>query len=103
MADPIRVVVAGAAGRMGREGVRAVSEAEGLELVAAIDREEVGQDAGEIAGIGPIAVRITPELAAAIAESAPHVLVDFTVAESATPNIEAALAAGVSPVVGTTG
>lgn len=99
----IRVAVAGAAGRMGREVVRAVHEAEGLSLVAAVDRAEVGRDAGEIAGIGPVSLPIESDLKEALTRSRAHVLVDFTVPASALGNIQTALEAKVSPVVGTTG
>ena len=47
----ISVVVVGAAGRMGREVVRAIVEADGLELAAAVDTHEIGTDAGSLAGV----------------------------------------------------
>src|SRR5689334_16607758 len=99
----IRVAVAGAAGRMGREVVRAVAESDDCELVAAIDRAELGRDAGELAGIAPLGVALGSSLADAIQTAHPEVLVDFTVAASALENSEAAIAAGISPVIGTTG
>src|SRR5438874_2547173 len=99
----IRVVVAGAAGRMGREVVRAVTEADGMEVVAAIDHQAVGQDAGELAGIGTLSIPIRDDLAAALTQSAAEVLVDFTVPSSVKRNVEIALRSRVSPVVGTTG
>ena len=52
MAD-MRVVVAGAGGRMGRNLIRAVSEAAGLSVVGALEQPGspfVGQDAGVMAG-----------------------------------------------------
>ena len=102
-AGVIRVAVAGAAGRMGREVVRAVVEAEGMTLVAAIDHHEIGRDAGEVVGVAAQGVAIESDLAAALAHAKADVLVDFTVPASALGNIETALKAGVSPVVGTTG
>jgi 4-hydroxy-tetrahydrodipicolinate reductase len=99
----IRVAVAGAAGRMGREVVRAVHEAEGLSLVAAIDCVEVGKDAGETAGIGAISIAIENDLKEALSRSGAEVLVDFTVPVSAMDNIQTALEARVAPIVGTTG
>ena len=42
MADPIRVAVVGASGRMGREVLKAVAEDEGMQLVAAVDHSDVG-------------------------------------------------------------
>ena len=99
----ISVVVVGAAGRMGREVVRAVAEADGLEPAAAVDTHEVGADAGTLAGMGAIGVSVEADLAAALARTRPAVLVDFTLPGSVLANIRTALAHGVSPVVGTTG
>jgi hypothetical protein len=43
---PIPVVVVGAAGKMGREVVRAIANARGMELAGAIDIRCIGADAG---------------------------------------------------------
>jgi len=97
----IRVLVAGAAGRMGREVVRAVSAADGLEVVAAVDpgaegvRIETGADGGSV-----LCVTV---LANAIKDSAPDVMVDFTHPSVVEGNLRVALASGVDCVVGTTG
>lgn len=99
----IRVAVVGAVGRMGREVVRAVYEAEGLELVAAIDTQKEGQDAGELAGVGSLSVPIQTDLQFALEWSGAEVLIDFTLPDSVFANILTALEMGVSPVVGTTG
>ncbi len=99
----IRVAVCGAAGRMGREVVRAVSESGDMELVAAIDQSELGREAGELVGIQPLSVPIRGDLGRALADSGAEVLVDFTVPGSSLGNIETALRAGVAVVVGTTG
>ncbi len=103
MAGEIRVGVAGAAGRMGQEVVRAVAAAPDLLLADAWDRSHEGEDAGTVAGIAPAGVRIRQGSGASLQESRTHVLIDFTVAESAVGNIETALTAGVACVVGTTG
>lgn len=81
--DPIRVAVAGAAGRMGT----AVCEA-------------VESDGGMV-----LAGRADPALGTAVAEvlADADVLVDFTQPESALPNAREAVAAGVHVVIGTTG
>lgn len=90
----IRVLVCGAAGRMGREVVRAVGAADDMTLVAAVD----AQPAGEVEGVA-----VTADLGDALVASRPDVLVDFTVRDAALCNIRAALAARVVPIVGTTG
>jgi 4-hydroxy-tetrahydrodipicolinate reductase len=88
---------------MGREVVRAVHEAEGMEVVAAIDRQHAGEDCGVLAGIGTIGVEVRDDLAEAMRESAAEVVVDFTVPASAMGNIRIAIDEGIAPVVGTTG
>jgi 4-hydroxy-tetrahydrodipicolinate reductase len=79
----IRVVVSGAAGRMGQAVCEAVEGAEDMELLARADPAlEVGLgDALEGAGV----------------------VVDFTTPETAVANVRACLEAGVHVVVGTTG
>ncbi len=99
----IRVAVCGAAGRMGREVVRAIAEADGMTVVAAIDRHETGRDAGELAGVGTLGVSVESGLEAALTRAAPTVMVDFTIPGQVMDNLAVAVALGVSPVIGTTG
>jgi 4-hydroxy-tetrahydrodipicolinate reductase len=82
---PIRVAVAGAAGRMGATVCEAVTGAGDMELVARADPA------------------LDTTLTQAIAEGRPDVLVDFTVPSTAVQNIRTAVNAGVHAVVGTTG
>lgn len=107
---PIPVVVNGAAGKMGREVVKAVSQAPDLNLLGAIDRnpEHQGKDAGELAGLPeplevPITDQLEPMLAMAGQERQLGVMVDFTHPSTVYDNIRSAIAYGVRPVVGTTG
>lgn len=99
----IDVAVCGAAGRMGKEVVRAVHEADDMRLIAAIDPQEVGRDAGEVAGVGHIGVWIEANLSAALMHSQPKVLVDFSVPQVVLQNARTALEEGVFPVIGATG
>ena len=80
---PIRVAVAGAAGRMGQTVCRAVESAGDLELTGRAD----------------------PALQTPVADVLPaaDVLVDFTVPTSAVANARLATEAGVHVVIGTTG
>lgn len=82
-ADPIRVLVAGAKGRMGREVVRALGDEPDMTIAAQVDASD--------------------DLAQALAAARPAVMVDFTVPSAALANVRAALAARVVCVVGTTG
>ncbi|MBF1999842.1 MAG: 4-hydroxy-tetrahydrodipicolinate reductase [Synechococcales cyanobacterium M58_A2018_015] len=106
---PIPVVINGAAGKMGREVVKAVAAAADLNLVGAVDRnpELQGQDIGELAGCGSLEVPVVNDLQATLVmatqERQPPVMVDFTHPDSVYDNVRAAIAYGVRPVVGTTG
>ncbi|HEY9806818.1 MAG TPA: 4-hydroxy-tetrahydrodipicolinate reductase, partial [Candidatus Obscuribacterales bacterium] len=106
---PIPVVVNGAAGKMGREVVKAIAQATDMTLIGAIDRNPkyIGQDVGEVAGCGPLEVPILndfePVLAMAGQEKQLGVMVDFTHPDGVYDNVRAAIAYGVRPVVGTTG
>ena len=106
----IPVVVNGAAGKMGREVIKAVSEAPDMDLVGAIDTspEHQDKDAGELAGLSePLEVPITDQMEGVLAFSSqgrqPGVVVDFTHPDCVYDNIRSAIAYGVRPVVGTTG
>jgi len=106
-AQPIPVIVVGAAGRMGREVVRAVHAAADLTLAGAVDRHHVDADAGELAGLGNIDVPITDNLELTCAmvaqERRAAVLVDFAHPQGSYDRIRASIAYGIAPVVGTTG
>ncbi|NEQ83372.1 MAG: 4-hydroxy-tetrahydrodipicolinate reductase [Moorea sp. SIO2I5] len=107
--NPIPVVVNGAAGKMGREVIKAVSQAEDITLIGAIDTNPkyLGLDAGEVAGCEPVEIPIVNDLQAnlvlATQEKTQGVMVDFTHPDSIYDNIRTAIAYGVRPVVGTTG
>lgn len=83
MAEPIRVAVAGAAGRMGATVCVAVEAAEGLELSGRAD-PSLGVELGEVLDDA-------------------DVVVDFTVPDQALPNAHKCLHSGTSIVIGTTG
>ncbi len=99
----IRVLVAGAAGRMGREVVRAVCGEEDMELVGAVDRVRVGEEAAGVAGLEAPSVSIVSSLSEGIAECKPEVVVDFTVPSVVKANVATCLRAKVACVVGATG
>ena len=108
--SPIPVVVNGAAGKMGREVIKAVAAATDMNLVGAIDisPEHQDQDAGELAGLSellevPITNQLEPMLAFASQEKQLGVMVDFTHPDGVYDNIRSAIAYGIRPVVGTTG
>ena len=97
-AFPIRVAVHGAAGRVGREVLRAVAGASDMELVAAIDR----LPAAETPPL-PVEVAYHTDLAEGLGSAHPEVMVDFTNAEASLAMAPVALAAGTRLVIGSTG
>lgn len=103
MAD-MRLVVMGAGGRMGRALVKAITEAEGVTVCAALERAgspALGKDAGELAGVGTLGVAITDDALAAVVSA--EGVVDFT-APAATVEMSALAAqARIAHIVGTTG
>jgi len=99
-----RVVIAGAAGRMGRAAVRAVARRDDMQLVGALGHTaSVGQDAGIVAGAGALGVPIGSDLAVLMASARPTVLVDLSRGEPAAAHAEVALARRVPVVIGATG
>ncbi|VTR43305.1 dihydrodipicolinate reductase [Actinobacillus pleuropneumoniae] len=74
----LKIGIVGAGGRMGRNLITAVQNAEGVELGAAFERKGsslVGADAGEVAGIGATGVKISDDLNQ---NTNFDVLIDFT-------------------------
>ncbi|WP_055107794.1 4-hydroxy-tetrahydrodipicolinate reductase [Paenibacillus ihumii] len=103
MTEQIRVAVAGAGGRMGKEVVKMVLEDPGLRLVAAVNLSDEGTDAGTLVGLPACGVTLSKDLELALVEGKPQVLVDFTTPQSAYSNTVTAIKHGVRPVIGTTG
>lgn len=99
----IKVLVSGACGRMGSEVVKAVSKDSTLKLVAAVDKMNICRDIGEIIGLNRLGIAVKSELAQAISEDKPDVMVDFTTPATVMENTRIGLKAGVNVVVGTTG
>ncbi|WP_426414735.1 4-hydroxy-tetrahydrodipicolinate reductase [Aestuariirhabdus sp. LZHN29] len=100
----VRVAVVGAAGRMGRVLIEALSDSEEAMLGAAIDRPDsslLGSDAGEMAGIGKVGVELCGQLADKL--DLFDVLIDFTNPEFTLANVELCREHGKAVVIGTTG
>lgn len=98
-----RIAVLGAGGRMGRTLIQAVQQA-GYQLAAAVERPEsslVGSDAGELAGIGTIGVKVVGDLASILDQT--DVVIDFTAPVATAQHLELCRQAGVAMVIGTTG
>ncbi len=98
----IKIVVAGAAGRMGRAVLQAIADDAELELVGAAGLR-AGLDTGELIGKGKSGIVTECDLKALLERTKPDVMVDFTTPSSVFSNVMTALDCGVSPVIGTTG
>lgn len=103
MSQKIKVAVAGAGGRMGREVVKMVLEDESLQLVAAIAPSSTGNDAAALAGLPNCGVPVTADLELTLVEAKPDVMVDFTTPHTVLNNTKLAIKHKVRPVIGTTG
>ena len=98
-----RIGILGAGGRMGRILIQAVQQA-GYQLAAAVERPEsslVGTDAGELAGIGSVGVKVSGSLADVLKDC--DVIIDFTAPVATAQHLKLCREAGVAMVIGTTG
>ena len=98
------ILVTGAAGRMGRALITAVGEHPDCRLGAATEaagNPTLGQDAGEVAGLGRIGVDIVERAVDRAGDF--DVAIDFTRPEATLEVLETCLQAGKALVIGTTG
>lgn len=104
----IRVAVTGAAGRMGKTLVQAIQESSDLTLAAAFEHpssDVLGEDVGELAGVGKLGINITamPTAESSTQLEAFDVVIDFTVPEATLMLAQVCGAQGRAMVIGTTG
>ena len=100
----MRLIVAGAGGRMGRALVRAIAETPGVVLAGALEApgsDLIGQDAGVLAGLPANGVLLSADLWALSANA--DGIVDFTVPAATIANVAIAAERGIVHVIGTTG
>lgn len=101
LSSSLSVCIAGATGWTGRALVRAVLDAPDLALGSAVARSAAGRDLGEALGGEAIGVPVHGTVAEAVAGI--DVLVDYTSATAVRANTLAAIDAGVSVVIGSSG
>lgn len=97
------VVVAGAAGRMGTRIIHMIQKEEAVVLTGAFEKQDhpaVGQDVGEVVGLGTIGLSLAGSIDEAIKDA--DVLIDFTAPESTLENIRFISKSGQAMVIGTT-
>jgi 4-hydroxy-tetrahydrodipicolinate reductase len=101
--DKIKVVVCGAAGKMGLTTVAAVMAQEDMILSGAFDTGRAGEDAGNLALGRPSGLLIENGLEKILEREKPGVAVDFTRGSVAPGNILRCIEHGTAVIVGTTG
>ncbi len=99
----IKVVIAGASGRMGKTLLEAVAGASDMRLHGALERSGsplLGKDAGELIGAS-LGAKLSDDIAAAL--DGADVLIDFTRPEATLRHLQICRDKGVALVIGTTG
>lgn len=100
----MRLVIAGAAGQMGRMLVRTVAETKGAVLTGALEHDKsdaLGKDAGVLAGVGELGVPVTSDRLQALLNA--DGVIDFTIPSSTVALAADAAQARIVHVIGTTG
>lgn len=98
-----KIAINGACGRMGQRLVALAKEMDDLEVVAAVDwakHPNIGKDAGELAGIGPIGIKVTGALPPDVN---PEVVIDFSTPEGTMSILNPCSVRKIPLVVATTG
>ncbi|MCK3657178.1 4-hydroxy-tetrahydrodipicolinate reductase [Pasteurellaceae bacterium Pebbles2] len=100
----LKIGIVGAGGRMGRQLIQAVQAAENVELGAAFERvgsSLIGADAGELAGVGALGVKVSENLDEQVNNF--DVLIDFTRPEGSLFHLAFCVAHQKNMIIGTTG
>lgn len=102
--QPIRIIMAGATGKTGREVARGLRQDPELQLVGVVSAKNAGRDLGEVIGPEGAGIPIHANLQAALAGAGgADLFLDFSLAEASRHLIPEAISHGLAPVVGTTG
>lgn len=102
----VRVIVTGAAGRMGSRIISAIQETDGIALAGALERAghpSLGFDAGDVAGVGPIGIKIEDNIDRLLDGDGADVVIDFSSPQATLSNLEKICEKGKAAVIGTTG
>jgi 4-hydroxy-tetrahydrodipicolinate reductase len=100
----MRLIVAGAAGRMGRTLIHAIAASKGVALAAAVEAAGsavIGRDAGELAGLGRNGVLVASDAEPLLAGA--DGLLDFTIPAATVAFAELTARRGMVHIIGTTG
>ena len=100
----MRLVIAGAGGRMGRTLLHAIGATKGVTLAGAVEAADsavIGRDAGELAGLGPNGVKVASDVAPLL--KAADGVIEFSTPAATLVLAELCASAGIVHVIGTTG
>src|SRR6185312_6989137 len=100
----MRLIVAGAGGRMGRTLVKAIADAKGFALAGALEDVRsplIGWDAGTLAGLSENHVKLTGDVAPLMEQA--DGIIDFTIPDATSSFAALAAKAGKVHIIGTTG
>ncbi len=99
----LKIGVVGALGKMGKEVVKAVLNAEDMQLVLAVDILGEGTDAGIAACSKECGVKIRTDFEKATEELQPDVVIDFTQPSTIYDHVSFYISKKIKSVIGTTG
>jgi 4-hydroxy-tetrahydrodipicolinate reductase len=100
----MRLIVAGAGGRMGRTLIRAIADAKGVTLSGALEEPGsplLGRNASDLAGVGGQDIPITADAETLLGDA--DGIVDFTIPKASVALSKLAAKAGLAHIIGTTG
>ena len=98
------IIIAGACGRMGKMITQGVSQQEDMRIAGAVEFSEhpqLGEDVGDVAGIGSIGVPVTSDLPAVLNDG--DVVIEFTSPSATIEHLQNVVDAGKRMVIATTG
>lgn len=96
-----KLIVSGAAGRMGRRIISIAIDAGQFDIIAAVEKKEHpdnGKDAGVLAGVSPINIKLSD-----IYPAGADIVIDFSTPAAMDASVDYCLKNGVPLVLGTTG
>ena len=102
MAEKIKAVVVGAAGRMGGRIIHVIQETPSIGLFRAVERSDhpaIGWDIGEIIGLGRLGI----SLEGSLKKPGGDVVIDFTNPQASLETLAFAKESGLAAVIGSTG
>ncbi len=100
----MRLIIAGAGGRMGRTLIHAIAATKGVTLAGAVEAAGsavIGRDSGDLAGLGPNGIKVVSDVAPLLKDA--DGLIEFVLPAATLPLAELTAATGMVHVIGTTG